>query len=192
MKNFDLIKQKVGRLKGDFNKVSRLYDIKVSLKEETDHAESVIYHRTQRYDERQAFIGGYVIRTSLTDWELQTTVQHYHRLTEIESTFRVMKSDLGLRPIYHQDDDRIEGQMFITIMAYHTAHLVRTLLKQNHIHYSWKTIRTNLNRVRRITTKLPKTKQRYLLTHIDEDIPGFVEDIMDCIWLNYDPRRLYV
>ncbi|MCY4172135.1 MAG: hypothetical protein OXF08_11145 [Bacteroidetes bacterium] len=83
MKNFDLIKQKVGRLKGDFNKVSRLYDIKVSLKEETDHAESVIYHRTQRYDERQAFIGGYVIRTSLTDWELQTTVQHYHRLTRL-------------------------------------------------------------------------------------------------------------
>ena len=189
MKNFVLVEQKVGRLKKEFSMVSHLYDIKVSPKEGTDHAASVVYHRSERYDERQAFIGGYVIRTSLTDWDLQTTVEHYHRLTEIEATFRVMNSDLGLRPIYHQDDGRIEGHMFITVLAYYAAHLVRTLLKQNHIHYSWETLRTHLNRVRRVTTKLPKTKQRYLLTHIDEDIPEFVEDIMDCIGLNYDPKN---
>jgi len=99
-----------------------------------------------------------------------------------------MKSDLGLRPIYHQNDERIEGHMFITVLACHAVHLVRTLLKRNHIHYGWDTLRKHLNGIRRITTKLPKTKQSYLLTHMDEDLSEFVEDIANCIDLNYDPN----
>jgi len=160
----------------------------VTLKKGSKHAESVIYHRKQNYKDRKSAIGGYVLRTGFIDWEIQDIVRHYHRLTEIEATFRMMKSDLGLRPIYHQNDERIEGHMFITVLAYHAAHLVRTLLKRNHIHYSWDTLRKHLNGIRRIATKLPKTKQSYLLTHMDEDLSEFVEDIANCNDLDYDPN----
>jgi len=188
MKTFHLVEKKVGRLVEEFKSVSHLYEVTVTLKKGSNHAESVIYRRTQNYEDRQSAIGGYVLRTSLTDWEIQDIVRHYHRLTEIEATFRMMKSDLGLRPIYHKNDERIEGHMFITVLAYHAAHLARTLLKQNHIHHSWDTIRKHLNGIRRITTKLPKTKQSYLLTRMDEALSPFVEDIANCIDLNYDPN----
>ncbi|MCY4158888.1 MAG: hypothetical protein OXE92_09905 [Bacteroidetes bacterium] len=39
------------------------------------------------------------------------------------------KSNLGLQPIYHRKDQRIEGRLFIMVLAYHTTHLVRALLK---------------------------------------------------------------
>ena len=74
-----------------------------------------------------------------------------------------MKSDLGLRPIYHSKDERIEGHLFITVLAYHVSHLMRTKLKANHIHERWDTIRRRLNRVHRITTVMPKSKRRYLV-----------------------------
>ncbi len=60
---------------------------------------------------------------------METVARTYWLLAEIERTFRVMKTDLGLRPINHSKDERIEGHLFITVLAYHAAHLVRTKLK---------------------------------------------------------------
>jgi transposase len=45
-------------------------------------------------------------------------------LTEVESAFRSMKTELGLRPVYHQKQDRIVGHLFITVLAFR---LVQTL-----------------------------------------------------------------
>jgi len=80
--------------------------------------------------------GAYVLRSSRTDLDLEALARTYSRLNEIESTFRVMKLDLGLRPIYHSEDERIEGHQFITVLTYHTAHLVRVKLKQDGVHES--------------------------------------------------------
>ena len=50
-----------------------------------------------------------VLRTSHTEWSAEDTVRTYWRLTELEATFRSLKSELGLRPIWHQLSKRIEG-----------------------------------------------------------------------------------
>ena len=44
--------------------------------------------------------------------------QHYVQLTEIEAVFRALKSDLAIRPIYHQKDLRIEAHIFVSFLAY--------------------------------------------------------------------------
>ena len=46
-------------------------------------------------------------------------------LTDIEDTFRSMKSELGLRPVYHQKEYRSDGHLFITVLAYHIVHAIR-------------------------------------------------------------------
>jgi len=114
-----------------------------------------------------------------------TVVRTYQQLTEIEQTFRVMKSDLGLRPIYHSKDERIERHLFITVLAYHTAHLVRTKLKQNGIHDSWVTIRDQLNKICWITTRMVKNKDRYLITEVDLSPSGV--KLFACLGFVYDP-----
>ena len=76
-------------------------------------------------------------------------------LTEIEATFRSLKTDLGLRPVYHHKEDRVTGHLFITLLAYHLVHTLRYQLKQQGIHLSWDSIRNIMSTQQRITITLP-------------------------------------
>ena len=151
-------------------------------------AESVPFTRREVHEEQCLSSGGYVLRTSHADWSVKEVAQTYWRLTEIESSFRVMKSDLGLRPLYHPRDDRIEGHMLITVLAYHVAHLVRTCLKEEGFHQSWDTIRKELNRVKRITTVLPMSQMRSLVLNVDQNLTPLLEQIFQALGYRYDPK----
>ena len=76
-------------------------------------------------------------------------------LTEIEATFRSLKTELGLRPVYHQKEERVTGHLFITLLAYHLVHTLRYQLKQQGIHLSWNSIRHIMSTQQRITITLP-------------------------------------
>ena len=66
--------------------------------------------------------------------------QIYNTLTEIEATFRVLKTDLHLRPIYHQKDKSSDAHIFLGILAYTLVNTIRYQLKQKDINYDWKNI----------------------------------------------------
>jgi transposase len=76
-------------------------------------------------------------------------------LTEIEATFRSLKTDLGLRPVFHHKEDRVTGHLFITLLAYHLVHTLRHQLKQLGIHLSWESIRNIMSTQQRLTLTLP-------------------------------------
>ena len=61
--------------------------------------------------------GTTILRTSHTDWDLDTILKTYWPLTEIEANFRSLKSELGSRPIYHHKTDRTAGHQFIAVSA---------------------------------------------------------------------------
>ena len=84
------------------------------------------------------------------DWTVEQVARRYWRLTEIESVFRAMKSDLGMRPIYHRNDEQIEAHLFISVLAYSMVQVTRYSLKGQGVHQSWATVRARLNRIRRI------------------------------------------
>ena len=65
-------------------------------------------------------------------------------LTNLESVFRSLKTDLGLRPVFHQIDARVEGHLFISVLAYHFVHMLRLQLKAQGIDDSWQTLRETL------------------------------------------------
>ena len=77
-------------------------------------------------------------------------------LTELEAVFRSLKSELGLRPLYHQKPTRIEGHLFITVLAYHLVHTIRLQLKSQGVHDSWETLRRKLENQQRITVTLKR------------------------------------
>ena len=79
----------------------------------------------------------------------------YVTLTEIEAVFRSLKSELGLRPIYHHKEKRIDAHLFLTLVAYTLVHTIRHQLKKEGIHDSWETIRKNLSTLMRSTLSLP-------------------------------------
>ena len=70
----------------------------------------------------------------------------------MEATFRSLKSELGLRPIWHHLDRRVSTHLFVAVLAYPAVHLVRTRLKARGVHLSWQSIRDRLANWVRVTT----------------------------------------
>ena len=110
--------------------------------------------------------GIYCLRTNLPDWSEDQLWTTYSLLTEIEATFRSLKTELGLRPVYHPKEDRVTGHLFITLLAYHLVHTLRYQLKQQGIHLSWDSIRNVMSTQQRITMILPTDDHKtiHLLT----------------------------
>ncbi len=120
----------------------------------------------------------------------------YTLLTEIEATFRSLKTDLVLRPVYHHKEDRVTGHLFITLLAYHLVDTLRYQLKQRSIHLSWDSIRNIMSTQQRITITLPtednktihlrtttkpekRQKQIYATLSIKPDLTGKSKTIID-------------
>jgi len=110
--------------------------------------------------------GVYCLRTDITSWSELELWKTYVMLTEIESSFRSMKTELGMRPIFHQKESRVTGHLFITLLAYHLVHTIRYQLKEKGIKYSWQSIRNVMSSQQRVTLSMPtkEAKQIYLRT----------------------------
>ena len=73
--------------------------------------------------------GRYLLRT-ICGQEPAELWQFYIQLTEIEAAFRTLKDDLGLRPIYHRLEQRIEAHIFVAFLAYRLHVTLRARLKR--------------------------------------------------------------
>jgi transposase len=62
--------------------------------------------------------GCYVLRTNVTDWTPESLWQAYVQLTDAESAFRIQKSDLSIRPVWHQKKERVQAHIFVCFLAY--------------------------------------------------------------------------
>ena len=92
----------------------RLLDISVA-----EHPGSFSY-RLDRDKLKQARQreGRYLLRTNLTETDPAKLWQFYLQLTEVEAAFKTLKSDLAIRPVFHQKELRIEAHIFIAFLAY--------------------------------------------------------------------------
>ena len=155
-KRFDKVVERLGRLKERYKRVAGQYAIRVepAAAETGSLAAAVLWERNDQHARKDARAGTYVLRTSHTDWDLERVARTYWQLTEIEATFRSLKSEIGLRPIWHAKQDRIRAHLFIAVLAYHAVHLLRRRLGAHGCHDSWETIRCKLANWMRLTTTL--------------------------------------
>lgn len=74
--------------------------------------------RKEKLKEAELYDGHYLLRSNLSDKEPEWLWQLYMLLVRIEGVFRCFKNDLGLRPIYHQTDTRVEAHILVCFLAY--------------------------------------------------------------------------
>ena len=98
--------------------------------------------------------GVYSLRSNDTSWEAEAMWRAYVGLTDVEAVFRSLKSELGLRPVYHHKPERSEGHLFITVLAYQAVQVIRRKLRQHGEHSSWASLRQVFATQRRVTTTL--------------------------------------
>ncbi len=77
-------------------------------------------------------------------------------LTDLESVFRSLKSELGLRPIFHHKESRSDGHLFISVLAYQCVQLIRRQLKTKGIEARWTSLRETLTVQRRVTASFKR------------------------------------
>ncbi|MDX8414097.1 MAG: IS1634 family transposase [Mariprofundales bacterium] len=151
-KKYDKVLVSIGRLKQKYARASHCYEITVEKDEKSKNATSLTYLRTNK--DAVEYAGVYCLRTNEMNWSDDQLWRTYVTLTDLEAVFRSMKSELGMRPVYHRLDDRIEGHLWITLLAYHMVHHIRLNLKANDIHNSWDTLRNRMASHVRITTTM--------------------------------------
>lgn len=110
----DALLMKLGAAKSTAPAAWRLVDISVA-----ERAASFTY-RLDREQLKQARRreGRYLLRTNLTEADPAKLWQFYLQLVEVEAAFKTLKSDLAIRPVFHQDEPRIEAHIFIAFLAY--------------------------------------------------------------------------
>ncbi len=59
-----------------------------------------------------------MLRTNITDWKAGDLWEAYIQLTQAETAFRIQKSDLKIRPIWHQKEDRVKAHILVCFLAY--------------------------------------------------------------------------
>ncbi len=62
--------------------------------------------------------GSYVLRTNVSGWSNEDLWRAYIQLTDAETAFRIQKSDLSLRPVWHQKEDRVLAHILVCFLAY--------------------------------------------------------------------------
>ena len=154
LKKYDKVVEKIGRLKQKYSKASKNYQIIITKDEKTDNASHVTWELKTPSDSPDSYPGVYCLRTSRDDLDESTLWRTYTMLTDLEAVFRSLKSELGLRPVFHQKTKRVSGHLFITLLAYHLVHTIRIQLKEKEIHTSWSDLRKQLQGQNRTTVTM--------------------------------------
>ncbi|MDI6704587.1 MAG: IS1634 family transposase [bacterium] len=185
-KRYDKVVERIGRLKERFRRIAHRYEITIKKDPKTNKATSIDYHQKEQDTRRD---GLYSLRTNLKGLKEEEIWNIYNMLTEVEDAFCSMKSELGLRPVHHQKEFRVDGHLFITVLAYHILHTIRFKLRQLGIHHDWETIRHLLSTHVRITTMMKRKDGKMI--HIRKSCRPelFHKEIYDALNLPYQPGK---
>lgn len=156
----DKILVKIGRAKQRYARAAQHYKIDVVQDEAGKIVSAITWEKQAKEGSAATHPGVYCLRTTLTHLDDATLWRTYTMLTNLESVFRSLKTDLGLRPVYHQIERRVEGHLFISVLAYHFVHTLRLQLKAGGIDNAWDSVRETLAGQQRITTTLQRRDGR--------------------------------
>lgn len=137
-KSVENINQRIGRLKEKCKGIGQEYELTMPVKNGKVESLSWKYNPDNRAEKSA---GKYFIRTSIQSEHEEILWHAYRLLGEIESAFKVLKSDLDMRPIFHQKATNIEAHLNLAVLSYFIVSFIRHRLKENEIHHRWMEIR---------------------------------------------------
>ena len=154
LKKYDKVLEKIGRLKQQYSKAAKHYKIEVSKNEKSGDAVKILWTRQPVGNTKDSLPGVYCLRTTHIEFDEATLWRTYTMLTDLEAVFRSLKSELGMRPVFHQITKRVTGHLFISVIAYHLIHSIRYRLKKTDINSSWSDLRKHLAGQNRVTVSM--------------------------------------
>jgi len=116
LKNRDKIHVRIGRMLASHPQVADLYE--VAVKEESGQLRVEWSAKESQQQWREAREGAYLLRTNLTAATASELWEKYMQLTEVEAAFRALKSELSIRPLFHQLERRVKAHVMVAFLGY--------------------------------------------------------------------------
>ena len=140
-KGAETVNRNIGKICGQHTRAAKFFTIDFNL----DSRTLSWWRDDEKYQVDAELHGCYHLRSSRKDLSDDAIWHIYITLTKVESAFRLLKSDLGLRPFFHYTEDRCDGHIWLTILAYHLLRWVEYSLQIAGCKLSWKATRRLLS-----------------------------------------------
>jgi len=202
VKQEDKVYERIGRLKQKYPSIQRFFNIEIEVKEavasKREMKETQTAHETKRIAtsikwtikqgvDINAHSGVYFLRTSLEESPEAVIWQFYNVIREIESTFRVLKTDLDLRPIYHKNDDSTMAHLHLGLLAYWLVNTIRHQLKPHGINSGWREIVRTMNTQKAVTTLAQNQQDQVIMIRRCSEPNQNVRKLYDALKYKYAP-----
>jgi transposase len=129
LKKRDKVLEAIGRLKARFPKAVPFVTITVT----STPLSVVAQWQVAKFQEALRRDGAYLLRSNQDGWTAEEFWETYTQLATVERAFRVLKSELLLRPIWHQYGGRTQAHVFVCVLAYALWKTLDHLLKQSRL-----------------------------------------------------------
>ena len=111
-----VIAERVGKLMGQNTRAAGLFNVQIK---DEEGAARIEWSKKETWREWARLSEGcYMLRSNVTDWVPEDLWRTYIQLTEAEAAFRIQKSDLQIRPVWHQREDRVKAHILVCFFAF--------------------------------------------------------------------------
>ena len=149
VKKQEKVWERIGRLKAKYQSIHKYYDI--DTRANNMGTVTNIIWKQKPLEKKEGY---YLLRTTLDQKDEQVQWTIYNTIREIEATFRSLKTDLDLRPVYHKTDAASMAHLHLGLLAYWVVNTIRYQLKQKSINNEWKDIVRIMNSQKIVTTTM--------------------------------------
>ena len=131
-KKRDAVNARLGRLYNQYGAIRNEYDVVFTYEGKGKNEKAVSMEWRRKEDgqaARSKFHGRYVLLTSLDESEELNVWKFYNVIRTVEETFKILKSDLDIRPVYHKTDGGIKAHLNLAVLAYWIVSVTKYRLK---------------------------------------------------------------
>jgi transposase len=150
------IDRQIGRLLGRNSRAAGRYEIHLKGDADNPSGLRLRWHARKDWDDwAQLSEGCYLLRTNVVDWSSEELFKTYIQLTEAESAFRIHKSDLSIRPIWHHRKERVQAHILVCFLAYVMWKTLEQWQEHSGLGNSPRTILCELSQIQSVDVVMP-------------------------------------
>lgn len=165
------MERNLGRIQASHPQVADLYEMEV--KDSKEGPRLVWRQKPEQQQWLEAREGAYLLRTNLTVDGAADLWKKYMQLTEVEAAFRTLKSELAIRPLFHQLEKRVKAHVLVAFLGYALQVTLKHLLKRSGSEYSTAQALKRLSELYSVDIVLPTVEGREIwlrrITKREED-----------------------
>jgi transposase len=187
LKDRDKMLMRLGRIQASHPQVADLYEM--AIKDNQGRTRLVWRQKPDQQEWLEAREGAYLLRTNLKAGTAADFWNKYMQLTEVEASFRTLKSELAIRPLFHQLEKRVKAHVLVAFLGYALLVTLKHLLKRAGSEHSPVKVLKRLSELHSVDIVLPTVEGREIFLRRIGKLDEEQQKILHQLQLQW-PQRL--